>query len=115
LASQFTTSCPPGNPSLGLQASLPLNITGNPIPGQNVTVQPFSAQLHPSDFAIAFLSGLSVQYVPVDANWNVAIPVNVSGTVYAVASSNWSGAGLSILAGPTPLLVEKFANGTLIN
>jgi len=114
LASQFIVSCPTTNPPLGLQDFPALTITGAPIPGQIVTVQPTSTPVQPT--FIAFLSGLSVQFVAIGSNGNVAIHPNVSGQVYALATS--SGTVLSpstIIAGPAILLVETNLDGSLIN
>jgi len=114
LASQFIVSCPTTNPSLGLQDFPSLNITGSPIPGQTVTVQPTATSVQPT--FIAFLSGLLVQFVAIGSNGDVTIPDNVSGQVYAIATS--SGSVLSAdttIAGPAILLVETNLGGSLIN
>jgi hypothetical protein len=114
LASGFIVSCPSTNPSLGLQAFPTFNITGTPIPGQNVSVQLPSTSANAT--FVAFSSGLDVQFVAIDTNGNVVVPQNVSGQVYAIATS--SGSELSAntaIAGPAILLVETNSNGTLIN
>ena len=64
---------------------------------------------------IAFLFGLSPIFVEIE-DGNVAVPANLSGQVYAIATS--SGTELSddtTVAGPAVMLFEKFSNGSLTN
>ena len=62
-----------------------------------------------------FLSGLSLNFVVIK-DGIVAVPRNLSGQVYAIATS--SGTELSdntTIAGPAVMLFERFSNGTLTN
>lgn len=104
----FTTSCPSTNHDLGIQPFPSFNITGDFIPGRNVTVHPPSIPDKPT--GVAFVSGLLVYSVAIDKNENVVIPSNISGQVYAFAT-----ASDKYIAGPVVLMIETHSNGTLIN
>jgi hypothetical protein len=86
------------------------NITGAPIPGQTVTVHLPSTSVKAT--FIAFQSALDILFVAIDEHSNVVIPANVSGTVFALATSK--NTLDTIVAGPALLLVERSANGTVL-
>jgi hypothetical protein len=105
----FTTSCPPTNPKLPIHPFPTFNISGDPIPGRNITI---SHPIPDKATDLMFHSGLSIPSVAtIDENGNVTLPQNLSGQVYAfaIASDN------TTVAGPAVLLVETNPNGTLIN
>jgi len=118
LASGFIVSCPSSNPNLGLTPFPPLNITGAfpgppAFPGDTVTVQ-YPITGVPATH-IAFIFGLTPIFVPI-MDGSVVIPANVSGQVYAIATSNgYDASDSSTVAGPAIMLFEKFSNGTLTN
>lgn len=116
LAFGFITSCPSSNPKLNLTPFPSLKIDGAfpknqfAFPGQKVKVQAPSKATH-----IAFLTGRTPIFVPIQ-DGNVTFPDNVSGQVYAVATSSGTDASdNSTLAGPAILLFETFSNLTLTN
>ena len=117
LASGFIVSCPPSNPNLGLTSFPPLNITGafpgSPaFPGDTATVQ-YTSSVKATH--IAFIFGLTPIFVPIQ-DGTVVIPANVSGQVYAIATSNGCDASdSSTVAGPAIMLFERFSNCTLTN
>lgn len=119
LASGFIVSCPASNPNLGLTPFPALNITGafpeiTAFPGENATVQ-FTPSSNVTATHIAFIFGLTPTFVPIQ-DGTVLVPANVSGQVYAIATSSGSDASdSSTVAGPAILLFERFSNGTLTN
>ena len=118
-ANGFIVSCPPSNPNLGLSPFPALNITGafpelTAFPGEKATVQ-FTPSSNVPATHIAFLFGLTPTFVPIQ-DGTVLVPANVSGQVYAIATSSGSDASdNSTVAGPAILLFERFSNGTLTN
>ena len=63
-----------------------------------------------------FLFGISPIFVVIEEDGTVEVPRNLSGQVYAIATS--SATELSdntTVAGPTVMLFEKFLNGTMTN
>ena len=116
-ANGFIVSCPPSNPNLALTPFPALNITGafpelTAFPGENATVQ-FASNLTATH--IAFIFGLTPIFVPIQ-DGTVFVPANVSGQVYAIATSSGSDASdMSTVTGPAILLFEWFSNGTLTN
>jgi hypothetical protein len=118
-ANGFIVSCPPSNPNLGLTPFPALNITGafpelTAFPGEKATVQ-FTPSSNVSATHIAFIFGLTPTFVPIQ-DGTVLVPANVSGQVYAIATSSGSDASdSSTVAGPAVLLFERFSNGTLTN
>jgi len=117
LANGFIVSCPTSNPTLGLAPFPALNITGafpalTATPGENATVQ-FTSSVTATH--IAFVFGLTPTFVPIQ-DGTVLVPANVSGQVYAIATSSGTDASdSSTVAGPAILLFEKFSNGSLTN
>ena len=118
-ANGFIVSCPPSNPNLGLTPFPALNITGafpelTAFPGETATVQ-IASSSNAAATHIAFLFGLTPIFVPIQ-DGTVLVPANVSGQVYAIATSSGSDSSdSSTVAGPAILLFEKFSNGTLTN
>ena len=111
LGSAFITSCPPTNPSLPLQAYPTLNLTGA-VPGHNATVQ-----YNSSTYAtyIAFYYELQPIFVAIDQG-QVTVPTQLSGQVYAVATTNGTEVtDDNTVAGPAILLFERDPDGNLIN
>ena len=83
-------------------------------PGQNAIVQHGSTSAAPT--YIVFYSALSQTFVPIDDQGKVAVPANISGQAYAVATSSGTEAtDETIVAGPAILLFEWDSNGNLIN
>lgn len=118
-ASGFIVSCPPSNPNLGLTPFPALSITGafpelTAVPGETATVQ-FTPSSGVTATHIAFIFGLTPTFVPIQ-DGTVLVPANVSGQVYAIAtSSGFDASDASTVAGPAILLFERFSNGTLTN
>jgi hypothetical protein len=119
-ASGFIVSCPPTNPNLGLTPFPALNISGafpgqSVFPGDKVTVQ-FAPSSKVAAKYIAFVFDRSPIFVVIEEDGTVAVPANLSGQVYAIATS--SGSVLSdetTIAGPAIMLFEKFSNDTFTN
>jgi len=98
LAFPFIVSCPSTNPPLAVKA-LPSLTIDNPVSGQSATVCQGSDLVNPE--YIVFFSGLEQIFVPVD-NGQVAIPANLSGLTFGVATSSGTTVSVdTILAGPT--------------
>jgi len=98
LAFPFIVSCPSTNPPLAVKA-LPSLTIDNPVSGQNTTVWQGSNWTNPE--YIAFFSGLEQIFVLVE-NGQVAVPANLSGLTFAVATSNDTMVSMdTVLAGPT--------------
>jgi hypothetical protein len=118
-ANGFIVSCPPSNPNLGLTPFPALNITGafpelTAVPGEKATVQ-YTPSSDVNATHIAFIFGLTPIYVPIQ-DGTVIVPANVSGQVYAIATSSGSDSSDNkTVAGPAILLFERFPNGTLTN
>jgi len=117
-ASTFITSCPSDNPDLGLIAFPALNITGSfpeqAFPGENATVQ-YAPSSSVTATHIAFVFALTPIFVAIE-NGNVLVPENLSGQVYAIATSSATELSDSTtVAGPAPMLFERFSNGSLTN
>lgn len=113
LAATFITSCPSTNPNLHL-AAFPTLTLNNAVPGQNATVKYSSASAKAT--FVVFLFGLEKNFVPIDGEGQVAVPANLTGQVYAIATS--SGTDLvdsTTVAGPTILLFQDDSTGKLIN
>jgi hypothetical protein len=118
LASPFIVSCPSSNPNLNLTPFPSLNIDGafptnqTAFPGltANVQIAPNLTATH-----IAFFTGLKPIFVPIE-NGTVLLPQNVSGQVYAIATSSESDSSDdSTVAGPAIMLFERFTNESLTN
>ena len=106
-------SCPSTNPNQNLTA-FPALTLNNAVPGQNASVQ-FAATSANATFVV-FLFGLEQNFVPIDSQGNVTVPANLTGQVYAIATT--SGTNLTdatTVAGPAILLFQRDSNGTLIN
>jgi hypothetical protein len=98
LAFPFIVSCPSTNPPLAVKA-LPSLTIDNPVSGQNTTVWQGSNWTNPE--YITFFSGLEQIFVLVE-NGQVAVPANLSGLTFAVATSNGTVVSVdTVLAGPT--------------
>jgi hypothetical protein len=105
-------SCPPTNPNLNL-TTFPALTLANAVPGQNAAVQ-YTSKVNAT--FVVFLFGLGQNFVPIDSEGNVAVPANLTGQVYGIATS--SGTELTdstTVAGPALLLFEKDSKGNLIN
>ena len=119
-ANGFIVSCPPSNPNLGLTPFPALNITGafpelTAFPGEVATVQFTPSSSDVTATHIAFIFGLTPTFVPIQ-DGTVLVPANVSGQVYAIATSNgYDASDSSTVAGPAIMLFERFSNGTLTN
>ena len=113
LASGFITSCPAKSdltpfPPLKIDGAFPK--TQFVFPGQKVRVKAPSKATH-----IAFLTGRTPVFVAIE-DGNVTFPDNMSGQVYAIATSNATDASDdSTVAGPAILLFPIFSNFTLTN
>jgi len=87
LAAAFITSCPSTNPALPVKA-FPA-FTAAPAtakPGDSITTT-FNSTGTSGDLFLAFYSGLSTEFAPIK-DGKATIPKDLSGTVYAVVSSN---------------------------
>lgn len=65
---------------------------------------------------IAFLSGIGQSFVPIGPDSSVDIPENLSGQIYAIATTN--GTELSddtTASGPAVMVLDRSLNGTLTN
>jgi len=103
LASQYIKSCPSTNPTLLslLLEPLPALTLHEAVPGQNATVHHDSKSVHPK--FIVFYSGLSETFVSISKG-QVVVPANISGQVYAVATSSGTEVtDATIVAGPVIL------------
>ena len=118
LASPFITTCPKSNPDLKLipfptltiDGAFPQNLTAFPGLTANVQIGSTSKATH-----IAFLTGLDAIFVPI-INQTVVLPQNVSGQVYAIATSNGTDfSDASTQNGPAIMLFERFLNDSLTN
>ena len=98
-------SCPPTNPSLIELFVGPLpNLTLlNAVPGQNAVVQHDSTSGTPK--YVVFYSGRKEMFVPIDPEGKVAVPANMTGRVYAVATMSKTVTHETIFARPTTFIV----------
>ncbi|PPQ76187.1 hypothetical protein CVT26_009361 [Gymnopilus dilepis] len=111
LAAPFITSCPSSNPVLPVKAFPTLTIA-NPVSGQSSAVSVSKSSQTPTH--IAFFTGLDKVFVPIE-NGQVAVPQNLSGQVYAVATASATDASdEAVVAGPAILLFERDSNDRLI-
>ena len=82
-------SCPSTNPPLVgliLNGILPTLTLHNAVPGQNATVDHDSTSGSPK--YVVFYSGPSETFVPINNKGQVAVPANMTGRVYAVATTS---------------------------
>jgi hypothetical protein len=89
MVSKYMISCPSTNPpllGLILNGILPTLTLLNAVPGQNATVHHDSNSGSPK--YVVFYSGPSEIFVPVDGKGQVAVPANMTGRVYAVATTS---------------------------
>jgi len=101
LAFPFIVSCPSTNPPLAVKA-LPSLTIENPVSGQNATVCQWEGSNWANPEYIVFFSGLAQIFVLVDNYGQVAIPANLSGLTFAVATSSGTVVSVdTVLAGPT--------------
>lgn len=113
LAAGFITSCPSTNPTLPVKPfpGLTLNYA---VPGKNAVAKYASTAENATH--VAFYFGLSKIFVPIDGNGEVTVPANLSGQVYAVATSSGTEAtDNTTVAGPAILSFERDSTGKLIN
>ena len=112
-ANGFIVSCPPSNHNLGLTPFPALNITGafpelTAFPGEVATVQFTPSSSDVTATHITFIFGLAPTFVSIQDR-TVLVPANVSGQVYAIATSSDSDASdMSTVAGPAILLLKGF-------
>ncbi|KAF5328756.1 hypothetical protein D9619_011622 [Psilocybe cf. subviscida] len=111
LAAGFIVSCPSTNPALPVMAFPALSLTGNVVPGQTVTVKSAGKQ---APTHIAFFTGLNKEFVAVQGG-KVKIPSDLSGQVYAVATTNGTDVSdATTVAGPAILQFQHDSKGNLI-
>lgn len=105
LASGFITSCPSTNPTLPFKAFPALNVTSavpSLAPGATLTLE-FASSNITTQLFLSLLTGLDTISVEITDN-TVTLPSNVTGTVYAVVSSNsTSVTDATTIAGPIVL------------
>ena len=89
MVSKYMVSCPSTNPSLDgliLNNILPIFYLLEAVPGQNATVHHNSTSESPNH--VVFYNGPSETFVPIDNKGQVAVPANMTGRVYAVATTS---------------------------
>lgn len=90
MVSQYIKSCPSDNPSLLgliLNGVLPTLTLLEAVPGKNATVH-FDSNSGVSPKYVVFYNGLSEIFVPIDSKGQVAVPADITGRVYAVATTS---------------------------
>lgn len=111
LAAGFIVSCPSTNPALPVHAFPALTLGGTLAPGSTVTVKTAG---NGTATHVAFFTGLSKEFVAVQGG-KVTIPSDLSGQVYAVATTNGTDVSdATTVAGPAILRFEHDSKGNLI-
>jgi len=114
LAAAFITSCPSSNPTLPVKAFPTLNLTMSGTNGIAAYANSSSAAAN-STF-VAFYTGLSTEFAPVDSTGKFTMPKGLMGTVYAVISSNGTVVSdVTTLAGPAIVEIHYNSDDTLVN
>lgn len=114
MAAAFITDCPSSNPALPVTAFPSLTYTpAAPFPGDNVTFS-YNGTANETLYA-TFFTGLGQEFATLD-NMTATLPSNLTGTVYAVLSTNGSFADdSSIVAGPAILNFDTNSSGKVID
>lgn len=101
-SAEFITSCPSSNPALPFKAFPALTVSpAAPNPGDKVTVKYNGTD---SNVFLSLFTGLSTYSLPLSGG-SATLPSNLTGTVYAVVSSNGTAVtDDTIVAGPAILL-----------
>ncbi|KDQ57093.1 hypothetical protein JAAARDRAFT_58577 [Jaapia argillacea MUCL 33604] len=124
MASNFITSCPSTNPTLPVKAFPALDLAvASPspafpnskkiTPGSTISVTS-SAISSSTEIFLVFFTGLDQIFVKV-VDGKAVVPESLRGTVYAVASTDGTSAGLEagIIAGPVMLEIDFDSQGNI--